>query len=141
MPRTPHFSDSDILLQLRNHIARTGEIPSNAEAREVLSGPVGNGRLNNLMQEVRNCPAVAHRRTHADADVHVPLAQRIAGLVAEDIEGKECLHRPLLAAHRRAINDALDNLEAACTAHDAIVAPLLLRIADLEKSDCSRTAR
>ncbi|SNR83406.1 hypothetical protein SAMN06265370_1334 [Puniceibacterium sediminis] len=141
MPRVPHFSDSNILVQLRDHIARTGQIPSNAEAREVLSGPVGNGRLCRLMQEVRNTPCDARSHTRQDADDRAPMARRIATLVAEDIDGRECLHRPLLAAHRRAINDALDGLETACTAHDAIVAPLLLRIADLEASDCAGVAR
>ena len=146
MPRHPAYSDAELSDTIRALMAQTGAVPSYDAVRAALGGPVSRDRLCNALRKARLAqiappPATSAPATASPSPAHSQaIAREVAALILRSLKTTEDYRAPAFAEIKDATLRNLAALEQSCQQHDAVVAPYIERIAQLEAEAAARAA-
>ena len=146
MPRHPAHSDAELSDTIRTLMAKTDAVPTYDAVRTALGGPVSNDRLQKALGNVRlaqiTLPSAGPAPAGAPASTANPqtIARQVAALVAHPLDTTEGYRAPAFAEIKAVVLRTLDALEQSCHQHDAVIAPYIERIGQLEAEAAARGA-
>ncbi|MEP2981731.1 MAG: hypothetical protein ABJN39_02105 [Sulfitobacter sp.] len=150
MPRHPAHSDAELSDTIRTLMATTDAVPTYDAVRTALGGPVSNDRLQKALGKARlaqiappsaaPAPAVAPAVASPPAADPQAIAREVTALVARPLVATTGYRAPAYAEIKNAVLRSLAALEQSCQQHDAVVAPYIERIGQLEAEAAVRAA-
>ena len=144
MPRHPAHSDAELSDTIRTLMAKTDAVPTYDAVRTALGGPVSNDRLQKALGNARLAqtapPSVAPAVAAPPAADPQAIAREVAALILRPLLATEGFRAPAFAEINVAVQRHLAALEQSCQQHDAMVAPYIERIGQLEAEAAARAA-
>ena len=146
MPRHPTHSDAELNDTIRALMAQTGDVPTYDAVRAALEGPVSRDRLCNALRKARLAQIAPSQATPAPAAASPSpahpqaIAREVAALILRPLLATEGFRAPAFAEINVAVQRHLAALEQSCQQHDAMVAPYIERIGQLEAEAAVRAA-
>ncbi|MDF3352152.1 hypothetical protein HKX15_18605 [Sulfitobacter sp. KE37] len=144
MPRHPAHSDAELSDTIRTLMAKTDAVPTYDAVRTALGGPVSNDRLQKALGNARLAqtapPSVAPAVAAPPAADPQAIAREVAALVARPVNATAGYRAPAFAEIKAVVLRTLNALEQSCHQHDAVVAPYIERIGQLEAEAAARGA-
>lgn len=144
MPRHPAHSDAELSNTIRTLMATTDAVPTYDAVRTALGGPVSNDRLQKALGKARLAqialPSAAPAVASPPAADPQAIAREVTALVARPLVATTGYRAPAYAEIKNAVLRSLAALEQSCQQHDAVVAPYIERIGQLEAEAAVRAA-
>ncbi|MFG6515442.1 hypothetical protein ACGYK6_16560 [Sulfitobacter sp. 1A15333] len=144
MPRHPAHSDAELSDTIRTLMAKTDVVPTYEAVRTALGGPVSNDRLQKALGNARLAqtapPSVAPAVAAPPAADPQAIAREVAALVARPLAATTGYRAPTYAEIKDAVLCSLAALEQSYRQHDAVIAPYIERIGQLEAEAAARGA-
>lgn len=146
MPRHPAHSDAELSDTIRTLMATTDAVPTYDAVRTALGGPVSNDRLQKALGKARLAQIALPSAAPAPAVASPPaadpqaIAREVTALVARPLVATTGYRAPAYAEIKNAVLRSLAALEQSCQQHDAVVAPYIERIGQLEAEAAVRAA-
>tara|TARA_R100001440_G_scaffold8915_2_gene16746 strand:- start:4819 stop:5241 length:423 start_codon:yes stop_codon:yes gene_type:complete len=140
MPRHPAHSDAELSDTIRTLMAKTDAVPTYDAVRTALGGPVSNDRLQKALGNARLAQTAPPAVASLPAADPQAIAREVAALVARPVNATAGYRAPAFAEIKAVVLRTLNALEQSCHQHDAVLAPYIERIGQLEAEAAARAA-